>query len=66
MSLWFEHPFTCVISGPTKSGKTCFIKNVKLITFFIKNEKYVDKINFRNAFSRVPAVEPKYTICKCK
>lgn len=28
MSLWFEHPFTCVVAGPTKSGKTCFIKKL--------------------------------------
>lgn len=23
-----EHPFTCIISGPTKSGKTTFVKNL--------------------------------------
>lgn len=24
----FEHPFTCVIAGPTQSGKTVFVKNL--------------------------------------
>jgi hypothetical protein len=24
----FEHPFTCVLAGPTQSGKTVFIKNI--------------------------------------
>lgn len=28
MSIGFEHPFTCTIAGPTKSGKTFFVKNL--------------------------------------
>lgn len=28
MSLGFEHPFTCTIAGPTKSGKTVFVLNL--------------------------------------
>lgn len=28
MSLGFEHPFTCAIAGPTKSGKTYFVKQL--------------------------------------
>jgi hypothetical protein len=28
MSLGFEHPFTCIIAGPTKSGKTEFVKTI--------------------------------------
>jgi Poxvirus A32 protein len=28
MSLGFQHPFTCTIAGPTKSGKTVFVQNL--------------------------------------
>lgn len=36
MSLGFEHPFTCTIAGPTKSGKTVFVlKLLKALPFYI-------------------------------
>lgn len=28
MALGFEHPFTCIIAGPTKSGKTVFVQKL--------------------------------------
>lgn len=33
MDLRFKHPFTCIVSGPTKAGKTTFVRQV------IKNAK---------------------------
>lgn len=36
MALGFEHPFTCTIAGPTKSGKTSFVqKLLKAVPFYI-------------------------------
>jgi septin family protein len=28
MDLRFAHPFTCLVAGPTKAGKTTFVKNL--------------------------------------
>ena len=28
MDLRFKHPFTCIVGGPTKAGKTVFVKNL--------------------------------------
>lgn len=36
MTLGFEHPFTCIIAGPTKSGKTEFVKKLlQALPFYI-------------------------------
>jgi hypothetical protein len=42
-SLWlvdsdvFQHPFTCLIAGPTQSGKTHFLKNILLFNKILIN-----------------------------
>ena len=28
MDLHFKHPFTCIVGGPTKAGKTVFVKKL--------------------------------------
>jgi len=30
MDLYFKHPFNCIVSAPTKSGKTELVKNIVL------------------------------------
>lgn len=62
MALGFEHPFTCTIAGPTKSGKTVFVqKLLKAAPFYIhpapsrivwaygiKNEKQENRIKLNS------------------
>src|SRR5258708_37035579 len=44
-SLTFKHPFTCVVSGPTGSGKTEFIRRVlKNNNILISNITYPIKV----------------------
>lgn len=39
MDLKFKHPFTCIVSGPTKSGKTTFVHEL------LKNvEKFINPV----------------------
>ena len=59
MDLRFKHPFTCIVAGPTKAGKTTFVrellKNVKhfidpppkhIWWFYAEEQKFYE--NFKN------------------
>jgi len=43
MNLSFKHPFTCIVSGPTKAGKTTFVRNLieKAQSFIDPPPKYI-------------------------
>jgi len=43
MNLYFIHPFTCIIAGPTKAGKTSFVRQLveKAKTFIDPPPKHI-------------------------
>ena len=53
--LKFKHPFTCMVSGPTSSGKTVFVRRLlnSYKTIFHFEEKKLDKLRVLWAYGQM-------------
>lgn len=51
--LYFTHPFTCMVSGPTSSGKTYLVRNIiKNYKTLIKFQEKINIINVQWAYGQ--------------